>query len=179
MQTTKRDLFNAVVADVTGDFPLVWEYAENAMPSQHDPETYVQYEVMDDLYLSVPTTAFGNVTVRDALIMEASKDEKFCFVLSNKIIHTVRDADVNDHNVTQDDLEALATAIQLGAIWGQVHTATSLIEVAEHLVSEYDLNEPSVIGVSKGLIVAQSLLGMDIEGLRKQTIEQIQISLED
>ena len=179
MTTTKRDLFNAVVADVTGDFPLVWEHGENQVLAQGSEDTYIQYEVLDDLHLSVPTSTFANVTVRDAVLMEASKDEMFSFVLMNKIIHTARNADEIDHNFTQDDMEALATAIQVGAIWGQVGKATELIQVAEHLVEEYDLKEPSCIGVSKGLIVAQTLFGIDIDGLRKQSIESIQISLDD
>jgi hypothetical protein len=86
--TTKREMYDTVVAEVERDYVHVFEHEMGEVPDTEDG--YVQYELFDGLKLDSPTDAFSNFSVRDALMAKANADDKFAFVLSNKIIHSAK-----------------------------------------------------------------------------------------
>ena len=168
--TTKREMYNSVIAEVERDYVHVFEHEMGEVPDTEDG--FVQYEVFDSLTLDTPTDAFSNFTVRDALMAKANEDDKFAFVLSNKIIHTAKQAS-DAGNFVQADLDALATAIHIQAMWEQADKAVALAQVAIEVAQENDLQMPSIMEASRKIIMAQTMMGMDIAKLRSQMSKEL------
>jgi len=162
--STNRELFDTIVAEVERDYVHVWEHANGEVPVQ-DEEGFVQYEVLDGLLLDTPTNAFSNFTVRDAVMVKANQDDKFAFVLCNKIIHHAKKAD-EAGNFVQADLDALATAIHIQAMWEQTERAIALASVAEQCAQENNLEMPTIMDATKRVIMMQTVMGLDIAELR-------------
>jgi hypothetical protein len=168
--TTKREMYNSVIAEVERDYVHVFEHEMGEVPDTEDG--FVQYEVFDSLTLDTPTDAFSNFTVRDALMAKANEDDKFAFVLSNKIIHTAKQAS-DAGNFVQADLDALATAIHIQAMWEQADKAVALAQIAIEVAQEHDLQMPSIMEASRKIIMAQTMMGMDIAKLRSQMSKEL------
>jgi hypothetical protein len=134
--TTKREMYDTVVAEVERDYVHVFEHEMGEVPDTEDG--YVQYELFDGLKLDSPTDAFSNFSVRDALMAKANADDKFAFVLSNKIIHSTKEAS-DSGNFGQADLDALATAIHIQAMWEQAEKAVALAQIAVEVAREHDI----------------------------------------
>jgi hypothetical protein len=162
--TTNRELFDTVVAEVERDYAHVFEHEEGAVPSE-DEEGFVQYEVFEALPLGVPTEVFSNFAVRDALMAKANGDDKFTFVLCNKIIHHAKEAS-DAGNFGQSDLDALATAIHMQVMWEQAERAVMLGSMAIELAKEGELKMPSIMDASRKLLMAQQMMGVDIAEMR-------------
>ena len=168
--TTKREMYDTIVAEVERDYAHVFEHKMGEVPDTEDG--FVQYEVFDSLRLDTPTDAFSNFTVRDALMAKANADDKFAFVLSNKIIHSAKEAS-DAGNFVQADLDALATAIHIQAMWEQIEKAVGLAQIAIEVAQENDLQLPSIMGASRKIIMAQQMMGMDIPNLREQMSKEL------
>jgi hypothetical protein len=169
--TTKREMYDTVVAEVERDYVHVFEHEMGSIPTE-DEEGFVQYEVFDSLRLDTPTDAFSNFTVRDALMAKANADDKFAFVLSNKIIHSAKEAS-DAGTFVQADLDALATAIHIQAMWEQIEKAVALAQIAIEVAQENDLKLPSIMEASRKIIMAQQMMGMDIPTLREQMSKEL------
>jgi hypothetical protein len=168
--TTKREMYDTIVAEVERDYVHVFEHEMGSVPDTEDG--FVQYEVFDSLRLDTPTDAFSNFTVRDALMAKANADDKFAFVLSNKIIHSAKEAS-DAGNFVQADLDALATAIHIQAMWEQADKAVALAQVAIEVAQENDLQMPSIMEASRKIIMAQTMMGMDIPNLREKMSKEL------
>ena len=168
--TTKREMYDTVVAEVERDYVHVFEHEMGEVPDTE--EGYVQYELFDGLRLDSPTDAFSNFTVRDALMAKANADDKFAFVLSNKIIHSVKEAS-DAGNFVQADLDALATAIHIQAMWEQAEKAVALAQIAIETAKEHDLKIPSIMDATRKIIMAQQMMGMDIPDLRSKMSKEL------
>ena len=168
--TTKREMYNSVIAEVERDYVHVFEHEMGEVPDTEDG--FVQYEVFDSLTLETPTDAFSNFTVRDAVMVKANEDDKFAFVLSNKIIHSAKQAS-DAGNFVQADLDALATAIHIQAMWEQADKAVALAQIAIEVAQEHDLQMPSIMEASRKIIMAQTMMGMDIAKLRSQMSKEL------
>ena len=168
--TTKREMYDSVVAEVERDYVHVFEHEMGEVPDTEDG--YVQYELFDGLKLDSPTDAFSNFSVRDALMAKANADDKFAFVLSNKIIHSTKEAS-DSGNFGQADLDALATAIHIQAMWEQAEKAVALAQVAIEVAQENNLKLPSIMDATRKIIMAQQMMGMDIPNLRVKMSEEL------
>ena len=164
-------MYDTVVAEVERDYVHVFEHAEGSMPTE-DEEGFVQYEVFDSLRLDSPTDAFSNFTVRDALMAKANADDKFAFVLSNKIIHSAKEAS-DAGTFVQADLDALATAIHIQAMWEQAEKAVALAQIAIEVAQEHDLRLPTSMDASRKILMAQQMMGMDIANLRVKMSKEL------
>ena len=162
--STNRELFDTIVAEVERDYVHVFEHENGEVPSESEGE-FVQYEVFEALPLEFPTSAFSNFTVRDAVMVKANQDDKFGFVLCNKIIHHAKSAD-DAGNFVQADLDALATAIHIQAMWEQTERAIALASVAEQCAEENNLEMPTIMDATKRVIMMQTMMGLDIADLR-------------
>lgn len=168
--TTKREMYDTIVAEVERDYVHVFEHEMGEVPDTE--EGFVQYEVFDSLRLETPTDAFSNFTVRDALMAKANADDKFAFVLSNKIIHSAKEAS-DAGNFVQADLDALATAIHIQAMWEQIEKAVGLAQIAIEVAQEHDLQLPSIMDASRKIIMANQMMGMDIPNLREKMSKEL------
>jgi hypothetical protein len=168
--TTKREMYDTIVAEVERDYVHVFEHEMGSVPDTEDG--FVQYEVFDSLRLDTPTDAFSNFTVRDALMAKANADDKFAFVLSNKIIHSAKEAS-DAGNFVQADLDALATAIHIQAMWEQIEKAVGLAQIAIEVAQEHDLKLPSIMDASRKIIMANQMMGMDIPDLREKMSKEL------
>lgn len=168
--TTNRELFNTVVADVERDYVHVFEHEMGEMPDTE--EGFVQYEVFEALPLGVPTETFSNFAVRDALMAKANADDKFAFVLCNKIIHNAKEV-ADAGNFGQSDLDALATAIHLQVMWEQAERAVALGSMAIEIAKEHNLQMPSIMDASRKLLMAQQMMGMDIADMRVKMSKEL------
>ena len=169
--STNRELFDTLVAEVERDYALVFEHAMGEVPTD-DEEGFVQYEVFDALPLETPVEAFSNFSVRDAIMVKANENDKFAFVLCNKIIHHAKNADDNG-TFGQSDLDALATAIHIQAMWEQVERAVGLSQVAEQCAQEHNLEMPTIMESTKRVIVMQTMMGLDIPTLREKMAKDL------
>ena len=163
-------MYDTVVAEVERDYVHVFEHEMGEVPDTE--EGFVQYEVFDSLRLDTPTDAFSNFSVRDALMAKANADDKFAFVLSNKIIHSAKEAS-DAGTFVQADLDALATAIHIQAMWEQIEKAVALAQVAIEVAQENDLQLPSIMEASRKIIMANQMMGMDIPNLREQMSKEL------
>ena len=169
--TTNRELYDTVVAEVERDYAHVFEHEEGSVLTE-DEEGFVQYEVFEALPLGVSTEVFSNLAVRDALMAKANGDDKFAFVLCNKIIHHSKEASEAD-NFGQSDLDALATAIHLQVMWEQAERAVMLGGMAIEIAKEHDLTMPSIMDASRKLLMAQQMMGLEISSMREKMSKEL------
>jgi hypothetical protein len=162
--STNREMYDTIVAEVERDYVHVFEHDMGEVPNL-DEEGFVQYEVLDGLLLDTPTDAFSNFAVRDAIMVKANEDDKVAFVLCNKIIHHAKKAD-DAGNFVQADLDALATAIHIQAMWEQTERAIGLSMTAEQCAEENNLEMPTIMDATKRVIMMQAVMGLDIADLR-------------
>ena len=163
-------MYDTVVAEVERDYVHVFEHEMGEVPDTEDG--FVQYELFDGLTLDTPTDAFSNFAVRDALMAKANADDKFAFVLSNKIIHSAKEAS-DAGTFGQADLDALATAIHIQTMWEQIEKAVGLGQIAIEVAKEHDLQLPSILEASRKIIMANQMMGMDIPNLRSQMSKEL------
>ena len=163
-------MYDTIVAEVERDYVHVFEHEMGEVPDTEDG--FVQYEVFDSLRLDTPTDVFSNFSVRDALMAKANADDKFAFVLSNKIIHSAKEAS-DAGNFVQADLDALATAIHIQAMWEQIEKAVGLAQIAIEVAQEHDLQLPSIMDASRKIIMANQMMGMDIPNLREKMSKEL------
>ena len=168
--STNRELYDTVVAEVERDYVHVFEHEMGEAPT--DEGDFVQYEVFDGLTLETPTDAFSNFIVRDAIMLKANEDDKFGFVLCNKIIHSVREAS-EAGNFRQADLDALATAIHIQVMWEQTERAVGLASIAIEHAQEDNLEMPSLMEASRKLIMANQMMGMEIAPMRERMVKEL------
>ena len=173
--TTKREMYDTIVAEVERDYAHVFEHEIGVVPDV-DEESFVQYELFEGLSLEAPTDTFSNFSVRDALMAKANGDDKFAFVLTNKIIHSVKEAS-DAGNFVQADLDALATAIHIQAMWEQAEKAVALAQIAIETAKENDLKMPSIMDATRKIIMAQQMMGMDIPNLREKMSKELSPTL--
>lgn len=152
---SKRDTYNAVLAEVESDKALV---------TIAEPTSYMDMVEAEGVKLALPeegvllksaTSAFADYAVRDALLIKSMEDEEFSFILVNKIGNTVAGR-VRDKNVSQDDVEALATAGQILTMWEQFKSAEALTALLDNVVAEFKLAEPSLANITKRLLGAKA-----------------------
>lgn len=167
--TTNRELYDTIVAEVEQSYPLLWEYKEDEMPNEEGG--YVQYELFEGLTLDAPMDVFSNYTVRDALMVKANQDDKFTFVLCNKIIHTAKEADEKG-SFTLHELEGLATVTQMLVMWEQTDRAISIGQTAQQCAEENNLELPSLMSAAARLIQA-SIAGFDMTALRANMVASL------
>lgn len=129
---TKRDIYENVVEQVKTDIPLIVGEADDL----HIDEV----EGLTDLSFA------SDYVVRDALLLDSANDERFAFVFVNKIMTEV-EAQMDTKAVNQDTVEAVATASQVCAIWGQPASAHA-VGLANSLISEYGLNTPNLLAMT-------------------------------
>jgi hypothetical protein len=169
-------MYNTIVAEVERDYVHVFEHENGVVPNLEDEGAFVQYEVLDGLLLDVPTDAFSNFAIRDALMVKANEDDKFAFVLCNKIIHHVKKQD-DAGNFVQADLDALATAIHIQAMWEQTERAVGLASVAEQCAEENNLEMPTIMNATKRIIMMQAVMGTDIAELRGRMAKDLAVTV--
>jgi hypothetical protein len=151
---SKRDIYEGVIAEVEYDKALI----EVATPMSYTD--MVRAEGMQvklpeqGVFLKSATSAFADYAVRDALLIKAMGDEDFAFVLINKIGTTVKEK-VEDNTITQDDVEALATAGQVLVMWEQFASALVMTALLDKVIEEYSLREPTLTYLTKKLLEAQ------------------------
>ena len=147
----KREMYDGVIAEVEYDRALV--EVDSTM-------TYTDVVQNGSIKLALPeegvslksaTDVFADYAVRDAILIKAMEDEEFAFVLINKIGNTVK-SKVEDKTITQDDVEALATAGQVLVMWEQFGTATVMTALLDSVIEEYKLREPSLTNITKKLL---------------------------
>lgn len=172
--STNRELFDTIVAEVERDYAHVFEHENGTHPAEDEGE-FVQYEVFEALSIDFPTDAFSNFIVRDAVMVKANEDDKFAFVLCNKIIHHAKKQD-DAGNFVQADLDALATAIHIQAMWEQTERAVGLAHVAEQCAEENNLEMPTIMDATKRVILMQTIMGMDIADLRVRMTKDLAIT---
>lgn len=151
---SKREIYNGVIAEVEYDKALI---------EIDNPTSYTDMVRGEGLQAKLPeggvslksaTSAFADYAVRDALLVKAMEDEDFAFVLMNKIGTTVKDK-VEAKTITQDDVEALATATQVLVMWEQFTGALVMTALLDSVVEEYKLKEPTITNLTKKLLEAQ------------------------
>jgi hypothetical protein len=147
--SNKRELYNSIVAEVR-------EYS----PFPETTASYIevgkgQLTLDDTLTLESKTSAFSDIAVRDAVLIDAMKDEIFAFVLINKIINTTHEADDNS-TFTQHDLEALTLAGHIATMWEQATIGVRLsCAIIPTMAEKYKLVEPSLNKMNRQLIDAK------------------------
>lgn len=170
--TTRRSLYNNAVADVENDFVHVFEYEEGAVVSEDGAEM-TKYEVMNGLPLNVPTDTFSDLAVRDALMAKANLDDKFAFVLCNKVTHRVKGLSDEGGSLAQADLDALATVIHIQTMWENVDFAVNLAMIAEKHAEKDNLQMPSIMEATKRIIMMNQVMGMEIAPLRERMSQEL------
>jgi len=149
---SKREMYEEIVAEVESDKALV--EVDSTM-------TYTDVVQNGSIKLALPeegvslksaTSAFTDYGVRDAILIKAMEDEEFAFVLINKIGNTVK-SKVEAKTITQDDVEALATAGQVLVMWEQFTTAIVMTVLLDNLIEENkNLREPALATITKRLL---------------------------
>jgi len=147
---SKREMYDGVIAEVEYDKALI----------QIDNASYIDVVREGSVKLALPengvslksaTSVFADYDVRDALLVKTMEDEEFAFVLINKIGSTVK-SKVEDKTITQDDVEALATAGQVLVMWEQFGGALVMTALLDNVIEEYNLSTPSLADITKRLL---------------------------
>lgn len=167
MTTTARVLFDQITQEVEDGKKYVIHYDTSDL----DNGT-AGMEVLEALPLDAGTLAFGNYKVRDALLVEANKDEEFAFVLVNKIMTHVKQKS-DDNAIVQSDVEAVATASHILAMWELIEPAVGTIEIAKMIIDSNDVDTPSLIKSTMQVITAGTMFDRDISKLREQMVQDI------
>jgi hypothetical protein len=145
--TNKREMYDAIVQEVQSDMGQI-------TAPDFDYLTSIDHTAVmlpNALSLSHDISAFSDYSVRDALMVTATEDEKFAFILTNKIVHTVKGKD----SPTQDDIEALACAGQILTVWEQFDNATHTLSLIEPLATSNNLTVPSLVNLTLRMIMSR------------------------
>lgn len=166
---SKRDIYDQIVAEVEADKQLIT--MEQTSYADMVAQEKVQLRLPDGgVFLKSDTSAFAEFAIRDALIVKALEDEEFTFVLVNKIGSTLK-AKSEAKSVTQEDIEAFATAGNLLTMWEQFGGADMLTSALDSLVEEYSLTEPTLTSLTKRMLSASDSFPFGV--IRKSTIEAL------
>jgi hypothetical protein len=165
----KRETYNSIIAEIEGELNKV---------TTNIPEDYVDMvnsnssrtiSVDKGVILKSATSAFANYAVRDGLMVRATTDPEFSLVLVAKIGNYISAKD--SKAITQDDIEAMATASQISAIWGQEWSANYFVKSVEELTKiNKELTEPSLITITKMLLNAGT---ERVASIRTNTMSQL------
>lgn len=171
--TNKRDMYDAIVQEVQSDMGQI-------TAPDFDYLTSIDHTAVmlpNALSLSHDISAFSDYSVRDALMVTATEDEKFAFILTNKIVHTVKGKD----NPTQDDIEALACASQILTVWEQFDNATHTLSLIEPLATSNNLTVPSLVKLTERMIMARDTFPFSAtrEGLVSELKSKAMAGLDD
>lgn len=148
---SKREMYDGVIAEVEYDKALV---KVDSTMSYTDvvKEGSIKLALPEEgVFLKSATSVFAEYDVRDALLVKTMEDEEFAFVLINKIGTTIKEK-VENKTVTQDDVEALATAGQILTMWEQFGGAIVLTALLDSVIEEYGLTTPSLAEITKRLL---------------------------
>jgi hypothetical protein len=151
----KRDIYNGVVAEVESDKALIEIEKPTSYTDMVKEEGMSMVLPCEGVFLKSATSAFADYAVRDAILIKAMEDEDFAFVLINKIGATVKKKVEEDEAVTQDDIEALATAGQVLTMWEQFDSAFSMTLLLDKAVEFNSLTEPTLTSLTKRLLGAK------------------------
>jgi hypothetical protein len=162
MTTTARERYEAIVKETETAAADIFEGEE-------------AYSIVMSIPLEAPAEWFLDYTVRDAVMTRSLIDAKFAFILCHKLSNVLKENMKADNPITQTDLETLAVAIQVGAMWEQ-EQSEMLVGVAEGVAKEENLELPSLVSISKRIMKMSSF--MDLEGLRKETYNELMPKLE-
>jgi hypothetical protein len=169
---SKRDIYEEIVAEVESDK----EKIEVANPTT----TYAEMVEAEGISLKLPegvllksaTSAFADYAIRDALLIKTMEDEDFAFVLVNKISNTITQRVANKTIVTQDDVEALATANQVLVMWEKFGGAVVMTALLDNLIEDNkNLREPALNTITKRLL--QSNESFPFAETRRDTIASL------
>ena len=155
MTTTARERYDSIVAEFNKATADIFEDDE-------------KFSLVMEIPLEAPAEWFMDYKVRDAIMTHALSDNKFAFVLCHKLSNTPRTAFLEKGEFSQAHLELLATAIQVGAMYEQ-EQSEDLIEVAEGLAEKFDLELPSIVGLTKRIVGS----GWDFEFMREKTYREL------
>ena len=164
---SKRDLYDSVVYEVEQDKAKIIQPEIGYTDVINSSATA---ELPEGLRLLTPTEVFADYSVRDALLVTSADDEDFAFVMSNKIIHTIEDKD-SEGTITQPDLEAFVTALQVLTIWEQFDNVPDLYQLADSLNAKYKLHMPSLMGITRRLYEARETF--PFASTRKGSVQEL------
>ena len=169
--STQRDRYNAVVAEVESDLDKVEIFLNEDNNIEADGFGAGK-RIVAEVVLNSDTDVFADFAIRDALIMNSLENEDFAMVLCNKIVHTLHDkVEVQGIAPKQSDLEALTLACNVSLMWEQIDAATGLATLIPNIAEQYDLEQPSLLGLTQRLIMASHTF--DIAGLRESSVASI------
>jgi len=167
MSTTARVLFDQITQEVEDGKKYVIHYDTSDLEDGGKG-----MEVLEALPLDAGTLAFGNYKVRDALLVEANKDEEFAFVLVNKIMTHVKQKS-DDNAIVQSDIEAVATASHILAMWELIEPAVGTLEIAKMIIDSNEVETPNLLKSTMQVITAGTMFDRDISKLRQQMVQDI------
>jgi len=151
----KREIYEGIVAEVEYDKALIEVEKPTSYTAMVEAEGLNMKLPKDGVSLKTPTSAFADYAVRDAILIRAMEDEDFAFVLINKIGATVKGKVEKEEVVTQDDIEALATAGQVLTMWEQFDSAFAMTLLLDKAVESHSLTEPTLTNLTKKLLGAK------------------------
>lgn len=166
---SKRDIYDQIVAEVEADKQLI-TMEQTSYADMVAKESLQLRLPKEGVFLKSDTSAFAEYAIRDALIVKALEDEEFTFVLVNKIGTTVKNK-VESKSLTQNDIEAFATAGNLLTMWEQFGSADSITEALDSLVEEYSLTAPQLTTLTKRLLSASDSFPFPV--VRQSTIKDL------
>jgi hypothetical protein len=103
----------------------------------------------DGVVLKTASSAFADVSVRDAIMVEALKDQKFAFVLTTKISNYASER--IDEGFDQADIEALTTATQVLTMWEQFDVAGQFLSALNNAIEHFDLIRPMLLTMTENM----------------------------
>ena len=156
---TQTELYEAIVSEVNTDKSVItFESSADFIKGITGEASLNLDEVIT---LKAPLSAFAEIPVRDLLMVDANADEQFAYVLVNKISATVTE-NIKADKVSQFDIEALACASQITAMWEQPETANAILEVLYE--NSAGLHVPSLALLTKRSLTA----GLPYGRMRKE-----------
>jgi hypothetical protein len=172
--SNKQAIYESIVSEVREYSPFGDE------PADYTDAVKGTLTLTEGISLENKTTAFSDIAVRDALLIDAMKDEVFAFVLINKIINTTHEAD-ESKTFNQHDLEALALASHIATMWEQATIGVRLaFGVIPTMVKDYDLKEPSLNEMTRKVIDAKCEHDdLPIEKMRVEMITALETDIKE
>lgn len=166
----KRELYESIVAEVEADISLIKPDSTTSYMESVQKGTTTITLPKDGVLLKTPTSAFADYAVRDTVLVKAMESEEFSFVLINKIGNHVK-SKAEDNSVTQDDIEALASASQVCVMHEQFGIASIMSALAEELIKKHNLREPSLNTITKKLLEVRDTF--PFASTRKQLLTEL------
>lgn len=157
---TKRETYDSLVSEIEADLTKI----ELLIPTSYSEMVASNSSRMalpeEGVFLKTPTSAFADYSVRDRLMVKAMESEEFAFVLTNKIANTV-ETKWDSNTISQEDVEALACAGQVVAMWEQFALAEAFVSTIATCVSKYDLNKPSLTSITEAMLSVRDTFPFD------------------